>query len=608
MTTKAKAVEDFTGREFIITREFAAPRELVFKAWTDAKHLAQWWGPRGFTNPVCEWDVRPGGKIYDVMRAPNGERYPMGGEFREMAAPERLVFTTGALDEKGEMMFEFLHTAIFIEQNGKTKLTLNSRVLKTTADANKYIGGFEAGMTQSLEKLDDLLQNQPFVIERTFDAPVALVWRAITTKEDMSRWYFDLKEFKPESGIEFQFVVEHEGNTYDHRCKVTEVIPQKKIAYTWRYHGHEGDSLVAFELFAEGNKTKLKLTHEGLETFPKTPAFAHKNFMQGWTQLVGTSLKDFVENADREIVISREFNAPRELVWEAMTNPKHVVNWWGPRGFSTTIETMDFRVGGVWKHVMRGPDGAKYPNKSIFKEIVAPEKIVFSHGGGREEGPGASFTATWTFEALAEGKTRVTACMVFSSAAERDFVVKEFGAIEGGKQTLERLGEHLAESLCKPFIISREFNAPRDLVWKAWTERARLMEWFGPKGFTMTNAKLDFRPGGIFHYSLRAPDGKEMWGKFVYREIVAPEKIVLVNSFSDENGGLTRHPFSPAWPLQMLTETTFAERDGKTTVTIKWLPLDATDEERKTFDSARDGMTQGWTGTFEQLADYLAKR
>jgi uncharacterized protein YndB with AHSA1/START domain len=151
------------------------------------------------------------------------------------------------------------------------------------------------------------------------------------------------------------------------------------------------------------------------------------------------------ETADREIVISRDFNAPRELVWEAMTNPKHVVNWWGPRGFSTTIETMDFRVGGVWKHVMCGPDGVKYPNKSIFKEIVKPERIVFSHGGGREKGPGASFTATWTFEALAADKTRVTARMVFPSPAERDFVVKEFGAIEGGKQTLERLGEYLTK-------------------------------------------------------------------------------------------------------------------------------------------------------------------
>ena len=136
------------------------------------------------------------------------------------------------------------------------------------------------------------------VIERTFNAPVARVWKALTDAEDMRRWYFDLKEFKPDVGFEFEFIVEHEGNSYHHLCKVTEVVPQKKIAYTWRYQGHEGDSLVTFELFADGDKTRLKLTHEGLETFPKTPAFARKNFMEGWTQIIGSSLKAFVESDD----------------------------------------------------------------------------------------------------------------------------------------------------------------------------------------------------------------------------------------------------------------------------------------------------------------------
>jgi uncharacterized protein YndB with AHSA1/START domain len=284
---------------------------------------------------------------------------------------------------------------------------------------------------------------EPFTIERTFEAPVALVWRAITTPEDMSRWYFDMKNFKPEVGCEFQFIVEHEGNRHDHRCKITEVVPQKKIAYTWRFEGREGNSLVTFELFAEGGKTKLKLTHAGLETFAKTPSLARKNFVRGWTQLIGSELKDFVENADREIFITREFNAPRELVWEAMTDPQHVIHWWGPHGFSTTIEEMDVRPGGVWKHVMHGPDGVNYPNKSVFKEIVRPERIVYSHGGKRENGPGVSFVSTWTFEALAVDKTKVTIRMVFPSSSDRDFVVKEFGAIEGGKQTLERLGEYL---------------------------------------------------------------------------------------------------------------------------------------------------------------------
>jgi uncharacterized protein YndB with AHSA1/START domain len=133
------------------------------------------------------------------------------------------------------------------------------------------------------------------VLERTFNAPVSRVWKALTDVEEMRHWYFDLKEFKPEVGFEFEFIVEHEGVTYDHRCKVTEVIPQKKLAYSWRYEGHEGDSLVTLELFAEGGKTRLKLTHQGLESFPKTPAFARENFNKGWTEIIGSELKRFVE-------------------------------------------------------------------------------------------------------------------------------------------------------------------------------------------------------------------------------------------------------------------------------------------------------------------------
>jgi uncharacterized protein YndB with AHSA1/START domain len=157
MTTKNNSTKDYLGKEFIITFKFSAPRKLVFLAWTDPKHLVQWWGPRGFTNPVCEWDARPGNAIRVVMRAPNGVDYPRGGEFREVVAPERLVFTSGALDGKGSLLFEFLHTVTLVERNGKTTLTIKSSVIKTTPGAGKYIGGFEAGMTQSLERLADHL-------------------------------------------------------------------------------------------------------------------------------------------------------------------------------------------------------------------------------------------------------------------------------------------------------------------------------------------------------------------------------------------------------------------------------------------------------------------
>lgn len=139
------------------------------------------------------------------------------------------------------------------------------------------------------------MEKEPFVIERIFDAPVARVWKAVTDKNDMKQWYFDLKEFKPEVGFEFQFYGGTEERQYLHLCKVTEVIPGKRITYSWRYDGYAGNSFVTFELFEEGSKTRLKLTHSGLETFPKdNPDMAKKNFAEGWTQIIGTSLKSYL--------------------------------------------------------------------------------------------------------------------------------------------------------------------------------------------------------------------------------------------------------------------------------------------------------------------------
>jgi uncharacterized protein YndB with AHSA1/START domain len=139
------------------------------------------------------------------------------------------------------------------------------------------------------------MKNEPFVIERTYNAPVEKVWKAITDKNQMKQWYFDLAEFKPEVGFEFQFYGGTEEKQWLHLCKVTEVVPMKKLTHSWRYEGYEGNSFVTFELFPEGNKTRLKLTHEGLETFPPLPEFRKENFAEGWTSIIGTSLKEFLE-------------------------------------------------------------------------------------------------------------------------------------------------------------------------------------------------------------------------------------------------------------------------------------------------------------------------
>ncbi|MEO6330197.1 MAG: SRPBCC domain-containing protein [Ginsengibacter sp.] len=138
---------------------------------------------------------------------------------------------------------------------------------------------------------------QPYIIEETFNAPVETAWRAITEKELMKQWYFDLPEFKAEVGCKFQIIG---GPTperqYVHLCEVLEVIPDKKLKHSWRYEGYEGNSFLTFELFAEGQSTRLKLTHEGLETFPSdNPDFAQENFAAGWAGIIKTSLKEFLE-------------------------------------------------------------------------------------------------------------------------------------------------------------------------------------------------------------------------------------------------------------------------------------------------------------------------
>jgi len=157
------------------------------------------------------------------------------------------------------------------------------------------------------------------------------------------------------------------------------------------------------------------------------------------------------------------------------------------------------------------------------------------------------------------------------------------------------------------FKITRVLDAPRELVWKAHTEADRLMQWWGPKGLKMIASELDLRPGGTFHYGMEMPDGQQMWGKFVYREIVPQEKLVFVVSFSDANGGITRHPMSDTWPLEILNILTFEEQDGQTTLTISGHPINASAEEQATFDGARAGMNQGFNGTYDQLAAYLSE-
>jgi uncharacterized protein YndB with AHSA1/START domain len=300
-------------KDFVISRLFEAPRCLVFGAWTDPSHLAQWWGPRLFT-ARCETDPRPGGAYRIVMQGPDGAEYPMKGVYVEVIEPERLVYTSDLSEHpeswhdlvnpkrdrsKGRPALNPVTTVTFEDQGGKTLVTVRMR-FESKAMRDAFVKtGMREGWSLSLDKLDEL------------------VW------------------------------------------------------------------------------------------------------------------------SDREITALRAFEAPRDLVFEAWTNPNHLPRWWGPRGFTVTVAEIDVRPGGVWRFVMHGPDGRDYENEIVFVEIARPERLVLDHVSG------PPFRMTVTFAEWA-GKTTVAVRMRFASADLRARVAKEFGAVEGLAQNLEKLGEYVA--------------------------------------------------------------------------------------------------------------------------------------------------------------------
>jgi uncharacterized protein YndB with AHSA1/START domain len=157
------------------------------------------------------------------------------------------------------------------------------------------------------------------------------------------------------------------------------------------------------------------------------------------------------------------------------------------------------------------------------------------------------------------------------------------------------------------FTISRSFDAPRGAVWKAWVEPDRLMRWWAPPGFAMQSAKVDLRPGGMYHYGMRAPDGAEVWGRLAYREIAAPQRLVFLVSFSDARGQVIRHPWNASWPFETLSTVTFADEDSarRTTLAIAAAPFEASAEEAATFGLAHQAMREVWAGTLDKLGEIL---
>ena len=299
----------------------------------------------------------------------------------------------------------------------------------------------------------------------------------------------------------------------------------------------------------------------------------------------------------RSIIVSRVFEAPVALVWKAWTTPSLIAKWWGPIGFTTEIEVMDVRPGGLWNHVMVGPDGTRFPNFIRFTEVVPHERICFENGGHQEGGPSVSFLATWTFEAIEIPKTKVTIHLLFPSAAERDRVARDFGAVEGAHQTLARLDEQLGELQPdeREITVTRIIDAPRDLVFRFWTEPALLSRWWGPSGFTIPLCEVDLRVGGAYRIVMRGPDNQDYPCVGVYREITPPERLVFTNNAEGADGSEV---------LTGLAQVSFQAVGDKTRLIVQT-------RARAMVPFARaylTGMEAGWTQSIDRLQSALGSR
>lgn len=313
------------------------------------------------------------------------------------------------------------------------------------------------------------------------------------------------------------------------------------------------------------------------------------------------------KNKPNEIYITRVYDAPVKLVWDAWTDPKQTAQWWGPRGFTITTHSKDLRPGGHWSYTMHGPDGVNYENRTIYYEVEKHSRLVYDHGGGEDRPP--LFRVTVDFTDL-KGKTKMDMTMALATA-EAAAETKKFIKQASGNSTWDRLAEYLdKETTGKDhFVINRSFDAPIGTLFAMWTDPKHFTQWLPPTGFTMKFIDVNVRPGGSGFYSMTNGQGVNFHGRVNYLEITSPNRLVYTQQFCDEKGNLSRHPLAPTWPETMMTTVTLAEEDtGQTRVTVLWeVHGKATSEEMDTFIKERGGMTQGWTGSFDKLDELLLR-
>lgn len=291
--------------------------------------------------------------------------------------------------------------------------------------------------------------------------------------------------------------------------------------------------------------------------------------------------------SDKELLIVRTFDAPRTLLFEVITKPEHVHNWYGPTSLTIKVCEIDLRVGGKWRYVLQAPDGSEYAFSGEYLEIVPPERLVSTEW--YEAIPGADYIATVTLEEK-DGKTTFTNLLRYRSKEHRDGHVAS-GMEPGMRESYGRLDDLLAEiTTDRQIVISRTFDAPRELVWNIWTDPKHVDQWWGPDGFRNETFESNLRPGGMWRYMMHGPDGTDYPNRVVYQEVVAPTRLVYIHGSDVDNDPNTFH-----------VTIAFVEHQKQTTVTMRSLfPTKAHKDAVIAF-----GAIEGGKQTLARLGEYL---
>jgi uncharacterized protein YndB with AHSA1/START domain len=304
-----------------------------------------------------------------------------------------------------------------------------------------------------------------------------------------------------------------------------------------------------------------------------------------------------------DLVITRIFNAPRDLVWQTWTDPKHLGQWWGPKDFTNPLVDVDVQRGGGFRIDMQGPDGTIIEGGGMFHEIVAPERLVFTTSAFKDAAgsPQIEVLNTITFEEF-NGKTRmILRASVVKATPEMAGPLS--GMEEGWNESLDKLADLLAklggDDGGAPLVVTRVFDAPVDMVWKAWTEPDRLMKWWGPAGHTSPVCKIDLQVGGKYLFCMRSPDGQDFYTTGIYQKIFPLKEIIFTDSFADAEGNIvpSTHYGMQGFPTELTVSVTFEDEGNRTKVTMRQYGLPA--------GEIFEGTGSGWAESFEKLAESL---